>query len=518
MAKVGFQKIGVEIFVGNNSLDSAQSGTARTLVLFGASGDLARRMLLPSLYSLQREGLLDNDFRIIASARGPMDQDGFQTAAAEALKQFLPADQIDGSDLERFLERLHFVPVDITDPSSFNAIAQKLDDLELGDLGGGDPAIFLSTSPALYPGAIAGLKAAGLTGLKSRIALEKPIGHDLASSRIINDAVKTVFDEEQIYRIDHYLGKETVQNLLALRFANVLFEPLWNNDHIDHIQISGAETVGLEGRTGFYDDTGALRDMVQNHLLQLVSLIAMEPPTSFDAASVRNEKVKVLRALRPIGRDEVTTHSAIGQYEAGTIDGATVSGYGDDLGKPSDTETFVALKMHIDNWRWKGVPFYLRTGKRLPTRRSEILVQFKSVPHSIFGGPEAGKGNGLAPNKLLIRLQPNESIRLLVMVKEPGLDNAGIQLREVPLDLSLADAFTAGRPRISYERLLLDFLNGDPTLFVRRDEVEAQWDWIDAVRDGWAHHDMTPERYAAGEWGPASANALTEQDGVRWHD
>jgi glucose-6-phosphate 1-dehydrogenase len=499
--------------VGKNSLDDAQSGTARTLVLFGASGDLARRMLLPSLYSLHREGLLDDQFRIIASARGPMDGDGFKGAAAEALKQFLPADQIDGSDLETFLKRLHFVAVDITDQSSFNAIAQKLD-----ELGGGDPAIFLSTSPALYPNAIAGLKAAGLTGRKSRIALEKPIGHDLASSRAINDAVKSVFDEDQTYRIDHYLGKETVQNLLALRFANVLFEPLWNNDHIDHIQISGAETVGLEGRTGFYDDTGALRDMVQNHLLQLVSLIAMEPPTSFDAASVRNEKVKVLRALRPIGRDEVATHSAIGQYAAGTIGGAPVPGYRDELGGPSDTETFVALKMHIDNWRWKGVPFYLRTGKRLPARRSEILIQFKSVPHSIFGGPKAGHGNGLAPNKLLIRLQPNESIRLLVMVKEPGLDHASISLREVSLDLSLADAFTAGRPRISYERLLLDFLNGDPTLFVRRDEVEAQWDWIDAVRDGWAHHGMTPEPYASGEWGPASANALTEQDGVHWHD
>ncbi|HEX8415648.1 MAG TPA: glucose-6-phosphate dehydrogenase, partial [Sphingomicrobium sp.] len=288
----------------------------------------------------------------------------------------------------------------------------------------------------------------------------------------------------------------------------------WNSNGIDHVQITVAETVGLEGRAGYYEGSGALRDMVQNHMLQLLALVAMEPPAQFNATEVRDEKVKVLRSLRPIDRGSVAMNSVIGQYDAGAVGGAPVPGYAEELGKDSTTETFVALKAHVDNWRWKGVPFYLRTGKRLPTRTSEIFIQFKGVPHSIF----ASRGAALQPNKLLIRLQPEENIRLLTMAKQPGLDRDGIRLREVPLDLGMQNAFADTRRRIAYERLLLDLMEGDPTLFVRRDEVEAQWEWIDGIRDGWAATGMAPKSYASGTWGPSAAIALTERDGVTWHE
>jgi glucose-6-phosphate 1-dehydrogenase len=371
-------------------------------------------------------------------------------------------------------------------------------------------AIFLSTAPSLFEPTIAGLAAKGLAGEHVRIGLEKPLGTNLASSRMINDAVAQAFPEERIYRIDHYLGKETVQNLLALRFANIMFEPLWNAAHIDHVQITVAETVGLEGRIGFYDSTGALRDMVQNHMLQLLALVAMEPPVSYDATAVRDEKLKVLRSLRPVLPDETVT----GQYRAGAIDGKAVPGYEDELGKPSTTETFVALKAHIDNWRWKGVPFYLRTGKRLPQRTTEIVVHFHGVPHSIF----AGKGARSEPNRLVIGIQPEENITLSLMAKVPGLDRGGIRLREVPLDIAMPDAFAGPQRRIAYERLLLDLIEGDQTLFVRRDEVEAQWEWIDAIRASWAAHGVQPRPYTGGSWGPSAAIALTERDGVTWHE
>jgi glucose-6-phosphate 1-dehydrogenase len=374
--------------------------------------------------------------------------------------------------------------------------------------------IFLSTAPSLFKPTIDGLEAAGLACPTVRMALEKPLGTDLASSREINDAVASAFPEERTFRIDHYLGKETVQNLLALRFANSLFEPQWNSAHIDHVQITVAETVGLEGRGGFYDSTGALRDMVQNHMLQLLALVAMEPPTNFDATAVRDEKVKVLRSLRPLTAEDIAAHSVTGQYTKGAIDGQPVPGYAEELERDSDTETFVALKAHVDNWRWKGVPFYLRTGKRLPLRDTEIFIQFKDVPYSIF----ASRGATAQPNKLIIGLQPEESIELRLMSKTPGLDRQGVRLREIPLDIGLANAFSEYRRRIAYERLLLDLIEGDPTLFVRRDEVEAPWSWVDGIRAAWAEAGITPKPYAAGTWGPSAAIALIERDGRSWHE
>jgi glucose-6-phosphate 1-dehydrogenase len=369
-------------------------------------------------------------------------------------------------------------------------------------------AIFLSTAPSLFETSIAGLESAGLAGDGVRIGLEKPLGVDLASSCEINDAVAAAFPEDRIFRIDHYLGKETVQNLLALRFANILFEPLWNAQHIAHVQITVAETVGLEDRADFYDQTGALRDMVQNHMLQLLALVAMEPPTSFGSGAVRDEKVKVLRALRPVSTGESVT----GQYRGGAVGGKIVPGYDEELARDSDTETFVALKAHVDNWRWKGVPFYLRTGKRMHERVTEIVVQFRSVPHSIFEGAR------MQPNRLVIGIQPEENITLSLMAKVPGLDREGIALRPVPLDIAMPDAFTGTHKRIAYERLLLDLIEGDQTLFVRRDEVEAQWSWIDAIRAQWAREGLKPKPYSSGSWGPSAAIALAERDGVSWHE
>ena len=474
------------------------------LLLFGATGDLARRMLLPSLFGLHEDGLLNPGLRIVGTARSELDDASFRDMARVALDEFLPAERKDDTKLGGFLERLSYQPLDASNLDGFPALAQKV-----GNTSGG-LAIFLSTAPFLFEPTIKGLVAAGLAHEGVRIGLEKPLGNDLASSRHINDAVAAAFPEERIFRIDHYLGKETVQNLLALRFANAMFEPLWNSAGIDHFQITVSETVGLEGRKGFYEDTGALRDMVQNHMLQLLALTAMEPPADYDATSIRDEKVKVLRALRVVKPGEMVR----GQYAAGAVGGKSVGSFADDLAEASDTETFVAVKAHVENWRWQGVPFYLRTGKRLAERRSEIVVQFKCVPHNIF----AERGGKLVANRLVIRLQPEEYVRLQLMAKEPGLDRSGIVLREVPLDLSLTDAFAKARRRIAYERLLLDLIEGEQTLFLRRDEVEAQWRWIDAIRASWAADGGTVKPYAAGTWGPNAAIALTERDGRSWND
>ena len=472
---------------------------ADTLILFGATGDLAQRMLLPSLCALHADQLLDENLRIVGTARSEMSDSEFRNFARAALEKYLPPQRRGG--MADFLNRLSYSQLDVTTPEGFAELAEKVGkDRQV--------AIFLSTAPSLFKPTIEGLDTVGLAANNARICLEKPLGTDLASSCAINDAVAAAFSEECIFRIDHYLGKETVQNLIALRFANILFEPLWNSRLIDHVQITVAETVGLESRVDFYDDAGALRDMVQNHMLQLLALFAMEPPTHFDAGAVRDEKVKVLRALRPISSGESVT----GQYRSGASGGAIVPGYDEELGRESNTETFVALKAHIDNWRWQGVPFYLRTGKRLQKRVTEIVVQFRSVPHSIFPGAK------LKSNRMVIGIQPEENITLSVMAKIPGIEQEGIALREVPLEIAIPDAFSGKEKRIAYERLLLDLVAGDQTLFVRRDEVEAQWNWIDAIRANWAADGLEPKTYSAGNWGPSAAIALAERDGVSWHE
>ncbi|HWJ70684.1 MAG TPA: glucose-6-phosphate dehydrogenase [Sphingobium sp.] len=484
---------------------------SNTLILFGATGDLAHRMIFPSLYHLMCDGLLPVPFHILASGRTEMDEDAFRATIRQALGTYAQAELLDGARLAAFLAMIGYCPVAAGDTAQFAALAQRA--CALGD---GPVAIYLSTPPALFAPTAQGLAAAGIVGPTTRIAMEKPIGHDLPSSREVNDAIGDLFSENRIFRVDHYLGKETVQNLLALRFANRLFEPLWNASAIDHVQITVAETVGLEGRVSYYDGIGALKDMVQNHVLQILSIIAMEPPARMDSTSVRDEKVKALRSLRPMNAETVRTHSVRGQYREGAVKGKLVAGYAEELGHPSDTETFVALKAHIDNWRWNGVPFYLRTGKCLPERQSEVLIQFKPVSHSIFG--HNGHGGGVEPNRLIIRLQPDENIRLALMAKRPGLDREGIRLEQVDLDVSLTHAFAGERRRIAYERLLLDLLEGDTTLFVRRDEVEAQWTWIDSITGGWKTSSQKAVHYAAGTWGPSAGIALIERDGASWHE
>ncbi|MDI1294539.1 MAG: glucose-6-phosphate dehydrogenase [bacterium] len=464
-----------------------------TFILFGATGDLARRMIFPSLYNLLADALLPDDFLIIASGRTELTDDAFRDDVDEALRQFLPTDRYDPTIATTLREMICYQPVDAANPEQFKRLADRVDGrLERG------VSVYLSTPPSLFAPTAKGLADAGLIAPNTRIAMEKPIGKSLASSKEVNDGIGALFAEDQIFRVDHYLGKETVQNLLALRFGNLMFEPLWNATGIDHVQITVGETVGLEGRVSYYDGVGALRDMVQNHMLQILSIIAMEPPARMDLTA-----------------ETVKTHSVRGQYSPGAVGGQIVTGYADELGKASDTETFVALKAFVDNWRWQGVPFYLRTGKRLPARQSEIMIQFKPVRHSIFG--RDGHGSGLEPNTLIIRLQPEEYIRLLIMSKRPGLERQ-VQLEEVTLDVSLTAAFAGQRRRIAYERLILDLLAGDQTLFVRRDEVEAQWTWIDSIIDGWKEANVKPSAYSSGNWGPSSAIALIERDGASWHD
>lgn len=486
------------------------AAAVQTIILFGATGDLAQRMLFPSLYNLHKDGLLADGLTIVGSGRSVMTNDAFTAVLRDSLARYLPADRLDAATLNGFLARVEYCPVDVGAGTGFEALAQQL-----GPRRGQPLGVYLSTPPSLFGPIATALARVGIACSQCRIAMEKPIGTDLASSRAVNGEVAAAFAEDRVFRIDHYLGKETVQNLLALRFANALFEPLWNAGAIEHVQITVAETVGLEGRVSYYDGVGALKDMVQNHMLQLLAIIAMEPPASVSATAVRDEKVKLLRSLRRMTPADVEAHSVKGQFASGAVDGAAVAGYTDELGAASNTETFVALKAFIDNWRWKGVPFYLRTGKRMPQRRSEVLIQFKPVPHNIFARVGAGRLNA---NRMIINLQPEENIRVTVMAKQPGLDRDGVRLKEVPLDVSLSDSLDSGRRRIAYERLLLDFVEGDQTLFVRADEVEAQWQWIDAIRDAWAAVDLAPQSYTAGSWGPSAAVALIERDGASWHD
>ena len=478
-------------------------------VLFGATGDLSQRMIWPSLYHLVREKLVPPTLTFVGSARNGMPNEEFRKVVETALRKYVLPECLEQGALTDLLTRITYAPFEAGDGS-----AKGTEALQKALAGNERILYFMATSPKLYGPTCLSLQAAGLACAQCRVILEKPIGTDYPSSVAINEAVGSVFHEDRIFRIDHYLGKEAVQNLLALRFANSLFEPLWNSSNIDNVQITVAETVGLEGRWGYYDDSGALRDMIQNHVLQLLALVAMEPPHLFEPNEVRNEKTKVLRSLRPITAANAAANSVRGQYAAGSAGGHAVPGYNQETGAKgnSDTETFVALRAEIDNWRWAGVPFYLRTGKRLQARRTDIVIQFKTVPHNIFAADEPN----LQSNRLVIQLQPQESVVLKILSKQPGLE--GVRLREVPLELSLPKDESGGRTRIAYERLLLDALKGNTTLFVRRDEVEAAWHWVDGIQNSWKTTRQTVKPYPAGTWGPTAAIALTERHGHSWYE
>ncbi|WP_191601061.1 glucose-6-phosphate dehydrogenase [Marinomonas algicola] len=481
------------------------------VVIFGGGGDLAMRKLLPALYHLDMDGLLAPTTRIIGASRRDISDEEYQIKVRSALDEFVPSSINDEETWSRFKERLNYVSVDAQESSDF----ARFNDKGVGD-SDRDVVFYLATSPDLFGSICSSLATHGLNQERMRVVLEKPLGRDLISSRAINTEVMQNFSEPQVFRIDHYLGKETVQNLLAIRFGNTLFEPLWDSAHIDNIQITVSETVGVEGRWGYYDKAGALRDMVQNHLIQLLCLVAMEPPSRMDSDSVRDEKIKVLKALRPISGANAYNKTVRGQYAKGVVNGKSVQGYFDEEGSvpESRTETFVALRADIDNWRWAGVPFYLRTGKRLGQRYSEIVIQYKAVPHSIFSDES---NRQLQRNQLIIRLQPEEKISLTVMNKVPGASE-GMNLQPVDLNLSLTEAFNNKRSPEAYERLLLDVMRNDATLFMRYDEVEAAWKWVDGIMEAWRQTSERPKEYASGSWGPAASMALPIKDGRNWHD
>ncbi|MGH8354714.1 MAG: glucose-6-phosphate dehydrogenase [Pseudomonas sp.] len=477
------------------------------ILVFGGTGDLALHKLLPALYRLHSEERLPADTRIFALARSRLTDAAFLALVERHCRAQLARSEFTAEAWRSFSARLNYLVLDATQSGDINRLAKRLRPSE-----GRALLHYLATAPALFAPIVQNLANAGLAGPDARLVLEKPIGHSLESAQAINAAIGKVFDEARVFRIDHYLGKETVQNLMALRFANALFEPVWRTGHIDHVQISVAETLGVESRGAYYDRSGAMRDMVQNHLLQLLCLVAMEAPLRFDAEAVRNEKVKVLAALKPIAGLDVRDKTVRGQYSAGKIGGQEVPAYyfEKNVDNDSDTETFVALQVEIDNWRWSGVPFYLRTGKRLAKKSSEILIQFKPVPHGLF------EGDSGSANRLLIRLQPEERISLQLMAKTPG---KGMVLAPVELDLNLAHAFSKKKRRWeAYERLLLDVLEGDSTLFMRRDEVEAAWRWVDPILRGWQEYYQNPRPYPAGSTGPEQAHSLLEMQGRAWHD
>ena len=478
------------------------------LIIYGGTGDLSTRKLLPALFQLHRHGLADKLQRIFATGRGETDSETFRDKAHANLKKFLPEKDWDEAIWQRFRASLHYVQLDAAQPAHY----QNLADLVATD-GESIKLYYLATLPSLYGTICQHLQQAGAAWANSRVVLEKPLGHDLASCQEINEQVAQVFSEECTFRIDHYLGKETVQNLLAVRFGNPLLHPVWKNTFVDNVQITVAEELGVEGRGSYYAKTGALRDMVQNHVLQVLSIVAMEPPSSLRPSDLRDEKMKVLRCLEPITAANVKESTVRGRYDAGAVDGEAVIGFLEEAEYKDavSTETFVAVRATINNWRWAGVPFYLRTGKRLGRRYSEIVIEFKRQPFSLF----ANDPNELT-NKLVIRLQPEETISLHTLNKKPGLTN---KLRLQPVELQLtADTANQADSYDAYERLLLDAINGDQTLFMRRDEVETAWRWIDSIIEAWEAEGTPVKNYNAGTMGPNAATALLAVDGRSWYE
>jgi glucose-6-phosphate 1-dehydrogenase len=486
---------------------------AFAMVIFGASGDLTHRKLIPALWTLFAGRTLPEPFAILCTARTPMTDEAFRAKVKEGVKEFArikpPNDQV----WQRFAGNVFYAPGDPTAPEFYGRLRQRLEEIEQARGGATNHLYYLATPPSLYADIVTNLGKAGLAEEKggwTRIIIEKPFGHDLRSAQELNRLVNSVFREEQVYRIDHYLGKETVQNVLALRFANGIFEPLWNRNHVAEVQCTVAETVGVEGRGGYYEESGALRDMIQNHLLQIACLVAMEPPVTFDPNAVRDEKSKVMEAIRPIDPGTVDEFALRAQYTAGFSNNRQVYGYLQEKGVRADstTETYAVLRLLIDNWRWAGVPFYLQTGKRLAKRVSEIVIRFHRTPHMIFRRGSVS----VDPNLLVIRIQPDEGIALIVEAKEPGPD---LKISPVKLDFKYHEIF-GGEPPEAYERLLLDAIHGDATLYARGDWIEQAWKLTQPVLDHWAKTPGPLPQYEAGSWGPSQADAFIARNGGQW--
>ncbi|MBX3463272.1 MAG: glucose-6-phosphate dehydrogenase [Planctomycetes bacterium] len=479
--------------------------TARpcALVIFGATGDLTKRKLVPSLMGLAKDGLLPSGFAVVGFARRDWSDATFRGELADGVRQFGRSDTLRA--FEGLAESFTFHQSDFGDPAGYRSLQQKLEQIDRQRGTAGNRLFYLATPPSAYSTILEQLAATGLSreqdGRFARIIVEKPFGHDLQTAVALNDQVRQGFHERQVFRIDHYLGKETVQNILALRFANGIFEPLWNEKFVDHVQITVAESIGVGSRGGYFEESGIIRDMIQNHLMQVLTLVAMEPPATLSADGVRDEKVKVLKAIRSFAPADVDRETVRAQYTRGSFGGEDVKGYREEEGvaEHSTTETYAAVRLQVENWRWAGTPFYLRSGKRLPRRVTEVAIQFKQPPHLLFQG-----GRPLQPNVLLLRIQPDEGVALRFGAKVPGPD---VRIRDVRMDFRYGTAF-GGETADAYERLLLDAMLGDGTLFARRDEVEEAWRIVDSIVTGWRQSRHRPEEYVAGTWGPAAADRL----------
>lgn len=482
------------------------------LVIFGASGDLTKRKLIPSLFELFKQDVLPENFRILGSARTNFTDEEFRFTIEEGIREFVKNPE--NGDIPKFLEKLNYISFDTKAPEEYSKLKAKVEELDKQYSLDGNYIFYLATPPSAYAPIVECLGREGLQNNSNgfrRLVIEKPFGYDLDSAVQLNKDLHKFFRESQIYRIDHYLGKETVQNLLVTRFSNGIFEPLWNRSYIHHVEVTSAESIGVENRGGYYDNAGALRDMVQNHLLQVMSFAAMEPPSSFAADAIRNETLKVFQSLRPIKENEVEKYVIRGQYTASTINGEAIKGYREegDVNPDSRTETYVALKFYIDNWRWGGIPFYIRTGKRLPTRVTEVVIHFKPTPHYLFGQSD----DCSTCNQLIIRIQPDEGILLKISMKVPG---GGFELRTVNLDFHYKDL---GNVRIpdAYERLIYDCMMGDSTLYSRGDVVEAAWEFLSPIQKAWENNpNIKVYGYPAGSWGPENADDLIEDKNVTW--
>ena len=499
-----------------DSLRFARRVPPCAIVIFGASGDLSKRKLLPSLYRLFYERRISQNFAVIGSSRTPMSDDEFRDKMRESVSKFLEDAPFDEDVWKSFAQTLFYVPGDINKPESYEDLKKKLDEVEKSHLTAGNVLFYLSTQPSYYAEAVLALGEHKLNEGNGwrRVIIEKPFGHDLESARKLNIEIHKVFDESEVYRIDHYLGKETVQNILAFRFGNSMFEPLWNRRYVDHVQITAAESIGVEGRGGYYEEAGALRDMIQNHLSQVMSTVAMEPPSVFDAENVRDERAKLLRAVRVMKPEDVSKYAVAGQYGPAEVAGEHLVGFREEksVSKDSQTDTYAAVTFFIDNWRWAGIPFYIRTGKRMPKRVTDIAIQFKAPPLGLFTQETKTGPREVRPNLLVVRIQPEEGISLRFLSKSPG---SGMRVRPVSMDFNYGSSFGERTPT-AYETLLVDAMVGDPTLYTRQDMVDASWQIVQPILDTWAKSKFDFPNYASGTWGPKASDEMLARQGHVW--